>query len=144
MNSYGLTLTEIGTLILISEGKSIDDIVKDGYPSMEKFDDTIRNIMNKTNANTWEELKAIGSQLTLVSKSPSGMVKPIDAFSDPDALLKEHIEAFCYLYEELIKEHKMMCDKCKIISPGLETVCPEQGRLRIKKLDWMDRLITKL
>lgn len=144
MNKYGLSLIEIGTLILISEGKSIDEIVKNGYPSIEKFDDTIRNIMDKTNANTWEELKAIGAQLVHISKTPSTVIEPIKPIDNSDDLLKEHIEGFCYLYEKLIEEHKMLCKQCHEVAPGLHAMCNEQGRLRAKKLDWMDKLITKL
>lgn len=144
MNVYGLSLREIGTLILISEGKSIEEIVEHGYPSIEKFDAAIRGIMSKTNANTWDELKAIGAQLDYISRSPSTVIEPVKIANDYDDLLKEHIEGFCYLYEDLIKDHTISCNTCFIATNGYEYMCPEHRDLLDKKRDWMDKLITKL
>lgn len=143
MNFYGLTLLEMGTLILISEGKSIDEIVKEGYPSIEKFDETIRQIMNKTNNSTWEDLKVLGTQIRCAAKISSTVIEPKIA-NDYDDLLKEHIEGFCEHYDNLIKEHCISCLNCYMSISGREYICPEQRRLLSNKLDWMDKLITKL
>jgi DNA-binding CsgD family transcriptional regulator len=144
MNAYGLSLREIGTLILISEGKSIGEIVEHAYPSIDKFDAAIRNIMDKTNANTWEELKAIGAQIAHISKSPSTVIEPIQVANTYDDLLKEHIEAFCDLYDLWIKDHTIACKSCYVAFNGYEFICHEHRSLLNNKKDWMDKLITKL
>lgn len=66
--NYNLTLTESTVLIMIYEGKNIQEIAQWRNVPVSIFDEIVRQIMHKTSSNTWEELKIIGAQLASTSK----------------------------------------------------------------------------
>lgn len=70
--NYGLTLAESYVLIMIYEGKNIQEIAQWRNVPISVSDEMIRRIMYKTSSNTWEELKIIGAQLANVTAQSAG------------------------------------------------------------------------